>query len=201
MEGEADIIVPTEEGEVVVAKIKRNDLVGEIGIVSGDIPCRTATLRANASLSALVITKDVLFRLMSEFPEINESIEKLVACMVFDTGRKRDRTMMGVTPEQAAEELTRYGADVIGANCGTGVEDFVAICASMASATHLPVWVKANAGLPAFDQGEVVYPFDPRQFAAYLPALLEAGAKFVGGCCGTSPDYIAALREKLGEPH
>ena len=70
----------------------------------------------------------------------------------------------------------------------------------MASATHLPVWVKANAGLPALDQGEVVYPIKPRQFAAYLPALLEAGAKFVGGCCGTSPDYIAALHEKLGEP-
>lgn len=125
----------------------------------------------------------------------------VVACMVFDTGKKRDRTMMGVSPDQAAEELTRFGADVVGANCGTGVEDFVAICASMASATHLPIWVKANAGLPQFDQGDVVYPSDPRQFAAYLPALLEAGAKFVGGCCGTSPEYIAALRERLNEAH
>lgn len=160
-----------------------------------------ARAQAEAGADAIVVET------MADLTEARIAIEAakatglpVVACMIFDSGKNRDRTMMGVTPEQAAEELTRYGADVVGANCGTGVEDFVAICASMASATRLPVWVKANAGLPAFVQGEVVYPIDPRQFAAYLPALLEAGAKFVGGCCGTSPDYIAALREKLGEP-
>ncbi len=160
-----------------------------------------ARAQAEAGADAIVVET------MADLTEARIAIEAakatglpVVACMVFDSGKKRDRTMMGVTPKQAAEELTRYGADVVGANCGTGVEDFVAICASMASATRLPVWVKANAGLPTLEQGEVVYPINPRQFAAYLPALLEAGAKFVGGCCGTSPDYIAALREKLGEP-
>lgn len=77
MEGEADILVPTEEGEAAVARIKRKDLVGEIGMLSG-IPYMTSTLRADASLSALVITKDDLIRLMSEFPEVNESIERLL---------------------------------------------------------------------------------------------------------------------------
>jgi len=157
-----------------------------------------ASAQAEAGADAIVVET------MADLGEARIAIEAakatglpVVACMVFDSGKQRDRTMMGVRPEQAAEELTRFGADVVGANCGTGVEEFVAICASMASATHLPIWVKANAGLPHFDQGEVVYPCDPQHFAGHLPALLEAGADFVGGCCGTSPDYIAALREKL----
>jgi methionine synthase I (cobalamin-dependent) len=159
-----------------------------------------ARAQAGAGADAIVVET------MADLSEAKIAIEcakatglPVVASMVFDSGKKRDRTMMGVSPEQAAEELTRFGADVVGANCGTGVEDFIAICTSLASATHLPIWIKANAGLPEFDRGEVVYRTDPGQFAQHLPALLEAGASFVGGCCGTSPDYIAALRRSLDE--
>ena len=66
----------------------------------------------------------------------------VVACMVFDSGKQRDRTMLGVTPVQAATELTRFGADVIGANCGNGIEDYIPICASLAASTTLPIWIK-----------------------------------------------------------
>jgi methionine synthase I (cobalamin-dependent) len=123
----------------------------------------------------------------------------VVACMVFDSGKNKDRTMMGVSPEQAAEELTRLGADVIGANCGNGIEDYIPICASLARSTELPIWIKANAGLPVLVDGKVVYPTTPDEFAGHLPKLLEAGAQFVGGCCGTSPEFIAALRRRLGD--
>ena len=121
----------------------------------------------------------------------------VVACMVFDSGKNRDRTMMGVTPAQAAEELTRIGADAIGANCGTGVEDYIPICASLAAATRLPIWIKPNAGLPELENGKVVYRTGPADFARNVPWLVEAGARFLGGCCGTNPSFIEAMRREL----
>ena len=121
----------------------------------------------------------------------------VVACMVFDSGPQHDRTMMGVTPEQAAVELTRAGADVVGANCGTGIESYVSICTRLAQSTTLPIWVKPNAGLPELEAGQVVYRTSPDQFADHVEALLQAGACFVGGCCGTNPRFIAALAHRL----
>lgn len=102
---------------------------------------------------------------------------------------------MGVTPEQAAARLSEAGVDVIGANCGQGIQGFIAICQRLKAACDLPLWMKANAGLPELDGEKVVYRSTPQDFAAHVPALVEAGASFVGGCCGTSPDYIKAMRE------
>jgi methionine synthase I (cobalamin-dependent) len=121
----------------------------------------------------------------------------VVACMTFDSGKNRDRTMMGVTPEQAAEELSAAGADVIGSNCGQGIEGFHEICRRLHAATDRPIWIKANAGLPEVVDGRVTYAMTPRKFALHVPALLEAGASFVGGCCGTSPEFIRAVRDLL----
>jgi 5-methyltetrahydrofolate--homocysteine methyltransferase len=67
----------------------------------------------------------------------------------------------------------------------------------MRTATHRPLWIKANAGIPEVVGGEIVYRTSPEQFAAHAPALLAAGAQFVGGCCGTSPAYIAALCKEI----
>ena len=117
----------------------------------------------------------------------------VVVSLVFDSGRGKDRTMMGVTPEQAARELQHAGAHVIGANCGQGVAGYVEICRRLHAATDLPIWIKANAGMPEFVQGKAVYRMTPEQYAAYVPALLEAGASFIGGCCGTTPAFIQAM--------
>jgi methionine synthase I (cobalamin-dependent) len=122
-----------------------------------------------------------------------------VACMAFDSGPQHDLSMMGVSPEQAAVELTRVGAHVVGANCGTGIEDYVSICARLAQATTLPIWVKPNAGLPELEADQVQYGTSPDQFAGHLDALLQAGASFVGGCCGTDPGFIAALARQLDQ--
>lgn len=121
----------------------------------------------------------------------------VVACMVFDSGRDKDRTMMGVTPEQATKALTAAGADVIGANCGQGIAGFAPICARLRSATDRPIWIKANAGLPSVLEGRAVYTTRPEEFAAAVPGLLRSGAAFVGGCCGTGPDFIAAIARTL----
>lgn len=122
----------------------------------------------------------------------------VVACMVYDAGKNMDRTMMGVSCEQAARELADAGADVIGANCGIGIEAYVPICAALSSATDLPIWIKANAGLPVIEGGQAVYRTTPEEFAGHLAPILDAGASFVGGCCGTDPAFITALRDALG---
>ena len=122
----------------------------------------------------------------------------VVACMVFDTGKVKDRTMMGNTPEQAARELTDAGADAIGANCGVGIESYVGICRRLKSATERPVWIKANAGLPELVDGKTVWKMTPEVFAGFVPQLIEAGASFIGGCCGTNPGFIRAVADVAG---
>jgi methionine synthase I (cobalamin-dependent) len=117
--------------------------------------------------------------------------------MVYDSGKQKDRTMMGVTPERAAEALTRAGADVVGANCGNGIEGYIPVCSRLASATDRPIWIKANAGRPELVGGEAVYRTTPEQFASHLDEVVDAGASFIGGCCGTNPAFIAALRARL----
>jgi len=121
----------------------------------------------------------------------------VVACMTFDAGADKDRTLTGATPERAAEVLAAAGADVIGSNCGHGIDDMVKVCRRLHAATDRPVWIKANAGLPELVGGEIVYRQTPAQFAAYAPQLVEAGASFVGGCCGTSPEFIRAVAQQL----
>jgi methionine synthase I (cobalamin-dependent) len=106
--------------------------------------------------------------------------------------------MMGTTPEQAVEVLTAAGADVVGSNCGQGIAGFVAICRRLHAAAGRPVWIKANAGLPEMVQGKALYAQTPQQFAEYLPELVQAGAGFLGGCCGTTPAFIQALCARVG---
>jgi methionine synthase I (cobalamin-dependent) len=115
--------------------------------------------------------------------------------MVFDSGKHKDRTMMGATPEQIAEALA--GADVIGANCGRGIAGYLPVCERLRAATTKPVWIKANAGLPEIVDGQLVYQSTPEQFSAFAPALIAGGANFIGGCCGTSPEFIRALRQRV----
>lgn len=122
----------------------------------------------------------------------------VVATMVFDSGKDRDRTMMGTTPEEAAAALVEAGADVVGANCGQGIAGFVSICARLkAAAQGRPVWIKANAGPPTMQDGKFVYATTAEEFASFVPALQQAGASFIGGCCGTGPDFITAVARRV----
>lgn len=121
----------------------------------------------------------------------------VVGCMVFDTGKNKDRTMMGTTPEQAVEALVAAGADVVGTNCGQGIAGFVSICQRLKAACDRPIWIKANAGIPEVIDGQVQYQTTPEEFASYVSALREAGASFIGGCCGTNPAFIRAVAQTL----
>lgn len=121
----------------------------------------------------------------------------VIASMVFDSGKNKDRTMMGQTIEQCAAALAGAGADVVGANCGRGIAGYLAVCQRLAQATPLPVWVKPNAGLPELVDGKLIYQSTPGEFAAFAPALVEAGARFIGGCCGSTPEFIRALAARV----
>ncbi len=117
----------------------------------------------------------------------------IIVSFAFDSGKNKDRTMMGVTPETAARAMVEEGVDAIGANCGAGPEAFARICRRLKETSGLPVWIKPNAGMPALEGGQAVYTMTADAFAGYLPALVESGASFIGGCCGTSPEFVRAL--------
>ena len=143
----------------------------------------------------------LIFETMSDLAEAKVCVQAarptglpIIVSLAFDSGKNLDRTMMGTTPEMAADALTEAGADVIGANCGQGVETYAALCQRLRQSTSLPIWVKPNAGLPELVEGETRYRAAPEVFARHAPALVKAGADFVGGCCGTNPEFIRALK-------
>jgi methionine synthase I (cobalamin-dependent) len=118
----------------------------------------------------------------------------------FDSGRNKDRTMTGVSPEEAARRMTAEGAAGVGANCGVGISEAIPICRRLRAATSLPLWIKPNAGIPELVDGQPVYRLSAGQFAALVPALVEAGANIVGGCCGAGPEFIRAAAGALAKP-
>ncbi len=121
----------------------------------------------------------------------------VVVCLVFQSGKDCQRTMMGRTPEQVTEILEAAGADVIGANCGSGISTYVSICQRMRAVTDRPIWIKPNAGFPEMVDGRSVYRMSSQEFAVQASALRDAGASFIGGCCGTDPEFIRALSHQL----
>jgi 5-methyltetrahydrofolate--homocysteine methyltransferase len=105
------------------------------------------------------------------------------------------RTMMGVSPEQFAEAVSAAGADIIGANCGNGIERMVEVVRQLRAVTpDRPILVHANAGLPKHVNGIDLFPETADEMAAQVPGLIAAGANIIGGCCGTTPAHIAAIK-------
>jgi len=152
----------------------------------------------SAGAAALVIeTMSDLTEARAAVAAARATAVPVVACMSFDSGREGDRTMMGVTPEEAARELSAAGAHVIGANCGQGIEGYFHLCERLRHATPLPIWIKPNAGLPELVDGKTRYRETPSAFASCVPRLLSAGASFIGGCCGTTPATVNAVRLAL----
>ena len=108
------------------------------------------------------------------------------------------RTMMGLSPEDAVKAAVDAGADIVGPNCGNGIERMVDIVKAMRAVDKkTPILVHANAGLPTNVDGKDVFPEGPADMAARVPALIEAGANIIGGCCGTTPEHIVAIKKAV----
>jgi len=117
----------------------------------------------------------------------------VVLSMTFDSGPDKTSTMMGVTPAGLAKAAREFGVAAVGANCGAGPQHYVKVAAMLREATDLPIWIKPNAGLPVLQEGRTVFPMGPDDFAAFVPALIDAGATFIGGCCGTTSEHIRSV--------
>ena len=122
----------------------------------------------------------------------------VIASIAFDPAGSDFRTMMGDTIEKAVMDLAAAGADAIGVNCGT-IDPFEAseVIARMRKLTDLPLAAQPNAGKPELSAGQVIFRLSPQEFADGVVKCVEAGATLVGGCCGTTPTHIAALKARL----
>ena len=118
----------------------------------------------------------------------------VMATMTFDATPRGFFTVMGVSFQQAVQGLTDAGADVIGSNCGNGIENMIKIAAELRPLTNLPLIIQSNAGLPEMRDGQPVYNETPAFMAKKAKKLLDLGVQIIGGCCGTTPDHIKALR-------
>lgn len=147
-------------------------------------------LESFAELEEMVLAIRAVKKAAPELP--------IVASMTFGSGPDKTVSMMGNKPADLAAAGLREGADAVGANCGLGPDTCVKIAEQLRDACDLPIWVKPNAGLPVLDKaGRTTFPMGPEEFASYVPALIDAGATFVGGCCGTTPEHIAAAKRVL----
>ncbi len=120
-----------------------------------------------------------------------------MATMTFDPTPQGFMTIMGVSIEEAVPRLLDEGADVVGSNCGHGIETMLAIARAFREVSDAPLIIQSNAGMPELIDGDIVYSESPEMFADRVPDLLEAGVSVIGGCCGTTPDHIRAIREAI----
>jgi 5-methyltetrahydrofolate--homocysteine methyltransferase len=105
--------------------------------------------------------------------------------------------MMGVDVKAAIEGMTGAGAEVIGSNCGRGMEEMVPLMGEMRVQFKGYLTAQPNAGLPQLVDGKAKYTQSPEEFASWVPRLLEAGVSIIGGCCGTTPDHTRKVAEAL----
>ena len=120
-----------------------------------------------------------------------------IGTMTFDKGAKGYRTMMGVSIKEAALGLEKAGADIIGTNCGNGIGPMVDIVREMRKYSSMPILVHANAGVPELIDGRTCFRETPEYMAKKVPELIDAGANIIGGCCGTTPEHIRAIRDEI----
>ena len=174
---------------------------GEL-LMSGDVS-REEMTAAFAAQSASLAAAGADALLIETMSDIDEALLALAAArqtglpvivsFSFDSGKNKDCTMMGATPEAVALAMSEAGAGAVGANCGVGVEQAVPICQRLRAAGNIPVWIKPNAGLPTMEGTAIHYGTSAEFFASHYKALRDAGAAFLGGCCGSTPDFVRAL--------
>jgi len=119
------------------------------------------------------------------------------ASLVFNrTGKGEFKTLFGNGIKDSVMHLMEAGADALGANCGL-IEDYIEVIKIMRQHTRLPLILYPNAGVPRLKEGRTYFEQKPEHMISYLNASIEAGATIIGGCCGTTPNYISLLAEKI----
>jgi 5-methyltetrahydrofolate--homocysteine methyltransferase len=125
------------------------------------------------------------------------SSKPVLASMSFQSGPAGIRTMWGLTPEEVAGELDSAGADIVGSNCGVTSAAMAEVVKGLAHGTKRPLAAQPNAGSPSIVEGRTLYLETAEQMAAEAQELVAAGARLIGGCCGSTPGFIAAVKKRL----
>ena len=175
-------------GETAIDEVRRAFLAQARALVEGDVD------------GIIVETMSAIEEAVAAVRAAREAGARVVvASMAFERKRAGLRTLMGVSPAEAAVALVEAGADIVGANCGThmSVADFVEVTRAMQAAVSAPIIIQSNAGQPDLVEGRAVYRLTPEAFAAGMNDVVAAGAAIIGGCCGTTPAHIAACRAML----
>lgn len=121
----------------------------------------------------------------------NSSLPVIVSCAY---GKRNRLIVTGARPDDIAKIAEEYGADAVGVNCSFGPDLMLPVVLSYAKSTDLPIWAKPNAGVPKVKDGKPVYSIGVDDFKKHMEKLEAAGATLIGGCCGTTPEYIEAIK-------
>ena len=160
-----------------------------------------AVALANGGADAIIVeTMSALDEASAAIRAAKDNTDLPVICtMTFEKTVNNDyRSMMGVSPEDAASALKAAGADVIGTNCGNGIEQMIDIVKTMRAVDYnIPILVHANAGAPQVQDGKTFFPEGPADTAKWVQSFVEAGGNIIGGCCGTTPEHIQAIRNEI----
>src|SRR5882724_11241241 len=208
------------------ARITREAFGGRDGYVLGDVGPLGALLEPYGDLSeadaraaleeqcaALVAggVDAIIIETQTGLEELGLAIDaakaagapSIIASLAYDLSQDQTFyvTMMGVTPERAAEFVAERGANIVALNCGTGMDMIGAaqVARTYRETCPLPIMVQPNAGLPVLENLKAVYKQLPADMAAGVPEALVAGANIVGSCCGSTPDHTRAIRAKVDE--
>ena len=144
----------------------------------------------------------IVFETMTDLYELKAAVlaakensdKPIIATMTFE---RNGRTFTGVSPAAMAVTLTGLGVDALGVNCSLGPDELEGVVSEISKYTDLPLVIKANAGLPDPNSNE--YDILPEKFAACVADLLKYGVKIIGGCCGTTPEYIVEIKKMLAD--
>ncbi|MBN2637288.1 MAG: homocysteine S-methyltransferase family protein [Prolixibacteraceae bacterium] len=149
----------------------------------------------------------IMIETMTDLDEARLAIKAAkenTACEVFctmtfeKTVTNEFRSMMGVSPAEMVNTLIDAGAELIGANCGNGIENMIGIVEEIRKVnSEIPILIHANAGMPVYQDGETVFPESPEEMGKLIPKIIAAGANVIGGCCGTTPGHICKVREAV----
>ena len=180
---------------------------GELMEPMGDLTVESAAELFGEQIRGLVAggVDGILIETMSDLSEVEAAVKAarefapglpVLATLSFDTNL---RTMMGISPAMAVQAMADLGVDVIGANCGRGLDEMRTIAAQLAEAggSSVRLMVQSNAGLPRLQGDSFIFDGTPEEMAAYAVQMRELGFVIIGACCGSTPEHIAAMRAAL----
>jgi 5-methyltetrahydrofolate--homocysteine methyltransferase len=193
------------EGRRIFTALDLGPIGGIIGLTSDlthddavEIFARTAGIGADEGADLILIeTMADLAEALDAIAAARAETDLPVICtMTFDAG---GRTFMGVSPDEFVKAALEAGADAVGANCSVGPDEMLPVAEELLRAAgDTPVLVQPNAGQPRIGDGsEVCYDMTPDEFANGVLKMIDAGVRFAGGCCGTTPEMIACLKGRI----